>query len=293
MYAAAAAATSLQSCPTLCVPIRGSPPGSSVPGILQARTVEWVAIFFSNAWKWKVKGKSCLTLRDSMDCSPQGSSIPGIFQARVLEWGAIAFSSLCIYRHIYTIYSLYIIYTQYTHWKRLMLGRIKGRRKGMTEDEMVGWNHWLYGHEFEQASGVGDGQRSSAYQVFFFFLTKCFDRGKQSAISPKKVPYSRYPHLQDLMPDDLRLLFSHEVMSNSLRPHGLVHQAALSVGFSRQEHWSGLPSLPPGDLPGPGVEPVPPALIGWATREAHTLPRWAAACILVSLALGKMHWREI
>ena len=47
--AAAAAATSLQSCPTLCVPIRGSPPGSSVPGILQARTVEWVAIFFSNA----------------------------------------------------------------------------------------------------------------------------------------------------------------------------------------------------------------------------------------------------
>ena len=87
----AAAAASLQSCPTLCDPIDGSPPGSTIPGILQARTLEWVAISFSNAWKWKVKGKSLS--RDPMDCSPPGSSIHGIFQARVLEWGAIAFSS--------------------------------------------------------------------------------------------------------------------------------------------------------------------------------------------------------
>ena len=53
----AAAAKSLQLCPTLCDPIDGSPPGSTVPGILQARTLEWVAISFSNAWKWKVKVK--------------------------------------------------------------------------------------------------------------------------------------------------------------------------------------------------------------------------------------------
>ena len=53
-----AAAKSLQSCPTLCDPIDGSPPGSPVPGILQARTLEWVAIAFSNAWKWKGKVKS-------------------------------------------------------------------------------------------------------------------------------------------------------------------------------------------------------------------------------------------
>ena len=56
--AAAAAAKSLQSCLTLCDPRDGSPPGSLVPGILQARTLEWVAISFSNAWKWKVKVKS-------------------------------------------------------------------------------------------------------------------------------------------------------------------------------------------------------------------------------------------
>ena len=55
---AAAAAKSLQSCLTLCDPIDGSPPGSTVPGILQARTLECVAISFSSAWKWKVKGKS-------------------------------------------------------------------------------------------------------------------------------------------------------------------------------------------------------------------------------------------
>ena len=54
---AAAAAKSLQPCPTLCNPIDSSPPGSSVPGILQVRTLEWVAISFSNAWKWKVKVK--------------------------------------------------------------------------------------------------------------------------------------------------------------------------------------------------------------------------------------------
>ena len=52
---AAAAAKLLQSCPTLCDPIDGSSPGSAIPGILQARTLEWVAISFSNAWKRKVK----------------------------------------------------------------------------------------------------------------------------------------------------------------------------------------------------------------------------------------------
>ena len=59
----AAAAKSLQSSPTLCDPIDSSPPGSPVPGILQARTLEWVAISFSNAWKWKVKVKSLSCVR--------------------------------------------------------------------------------------------------------------------------------------------------------------------------------------------------------------------------------------
>ena len=58
VFPSATAAKSLQSCPNLCDPIDGSPPGSPVPGILQTRTLEWVAISFSNAWKWEVKAKS-------------------------------------------------------------------------------------------------------------------------------------------------------------------------------------------------------------------------------------------
>ena len=97
------AAKLLQSCPTLCDPIDGGPLGSPVPGILQARTLEWVAISFSNAWKWKVKVKSLSRVRlfsTPMVCSLPGSSVHGIFQARVLEWGAIAFSKRDIYRMV-------------------------------------------------------------------------------------------------------------------------------------------------------------------------------------------------
>ena len=81
---AAAAAKSLQSCRTLCNPMDCSPPGSTIPGILQARTLGWVAIAFSSASKWKVKVRSLS--RDPMDCSPPGSSAHGIFQAGGLEW---------------------------------------------------------------------------------------------------------------------------------------------------------------------------------------------------------------
>ena len=92
---ATATAKSLQSCPTLHNPIDSSLSGSPVPGILQARILEWLAISFSNAWKWKMKLKSLSRVRlfsELMDCSLPGSPIHGIFQTRVLEWGAISFS---------------------------------------------------------------------------------------------------------------------------------------------------------------------------------------------------------
>ena len=91
---AAAAAKSLQSCPTLCDPIDGSPPGSPVPGILQART-RVDCHFLLQCMKVKSESEvaqSCPTPSNTMDCTLPGSSIHGIFQARVLEWGAIAFS---------------------------------------------------------------------------------------------------------------------------------------------------------------------------------------------------------
>ena len=89
----AAAAKSLQSRPTLCDPIDGSPPGSSVPGILQARILEWVAISFSNACMDAKSLQSCPTLCDPIDGSPPGSPVPGTLQARTLEWVAISFSN--------------------------------------------------------------------------------------------------------------------------------------------------------------------------------------------------------
>ena len=92
--AAAAAAKSLQSCLTLCDPINGSPPGSLVPGILQART-QVGCHFLLQCMKVKSESEvaqSCPTLSDPMDCSPPGSSVHGILQARVLESGVTAFS---------------------------------------------------------------------------------------------------------------------------------------------------------------------------------------------------------
>ena len=78
----------------LCKPRDGSPPGSHIPGILQARTLEQVAISFSNAWKWKVKVKSLsrVQLLVTPWAAAYQAPLHGICQVRVLEWGAIAFS---------------------------------------------------------------------------------------------------------------------------------------------------------------------------------------------------------
>ena len=92
---AAAAAKSLQSCLTLCDPIDGSLSGSSVPGILQARILGWVAISLSKACMHAKSLQSCPTLCDPMDYSPPGSSVHRILKARILEWVAISFSKVC------------------------------------------------------------------------------------------------------------------------------------------------------------------------------------------------------
>ena len=80
-----------QSCLTLCDPMDCSPPGSSVPGILQARTLEWGAVSLSNAGMHAKSLQSCPTLCDPLDGSPPGSSVHD--SLRILEWGAISFST--------------------------------------------------------------------------------------------------------------------------------------------------------------------------------------------------------
>ena len=94
---AAAAAKSLQSCPTLCDPINSSPPGSPRPWDSPGKNTGVGCHSLLQCMKVKSESKvaqSCPTLSDPMDCSPPGSSIHGIFQSRVLEWGAIAFSEV-------------------------------------------------------------------------------------------------------------------------------------------------------------------------------------------------------
>ena len=90
MLSAAAAAKFLQSCPILCDPIDGSPPESSLPGILQARIWEWAAISFSNSCMHAKSLQSYPTLFGPLDSSPPGSSVHRILQARILEWVAIS-----------------------------------------------------------------------------------------------------------------------------------------------------------------------------------------------------------
>ena len=92
MKYAAVAAKSLQSCPTLCDPTDGSPPGSPIPGILQARTLEWVALSFSNAWKWKVKLKSLSRVWFFVTPWTAAYQAPPSMGFSRQEWGAIAFS---------------------------------------------------------------------------------------------------------------------------------------------------------------------------------------------------------
>ena len=118
--AVTATAKSLQSCPTLCDPRDGSPPGSPVPGILQARTLEWVAISFSNAWKWKVKVKSfsCVWLFATPWTAAYQAPPPMGF-SRQEYWSGVPLPSLNSHYKIspysprYTVYpgGLFILYT--------------------------------------------------------------------------------------------------------------------------------------------------------------------------------------
>ena len=95
VYRYAVAAKLLQSCLTLCDPIDGSPLGSPIPGILQARTLEWVAISFSNAWKWKVKVKSLSRVR--LCATPWTEAYqapPSMGFSRQEYWGGVPLPSL-------------------------------------------------------------------------------------------------------------------------------------------------------------------------------------------------------
>ena len=107
-YVATAAAKSFQLCLTLCDPIDSRPPDFSVPGILQGRTLEWVAISFSSAWKWKVKVKSLSRVRPSVTpWTAAFQSPPSMGFSRQEYWSGVPLPSL--YQYAISLFSLIII----------------------------------------------------------------------------------------------------------------------------------------------------------------------------------------
>ena len=214
-----------QSCPTLCDPMDGSPPGSSVHGILQAGILEWVAISSSRrpsrprdwTWVFVISGRfftmwatreapimsvgkvdfSCSVTCNSLwphGLSPPVSSVHGILQTRILDWVDIPLGS----------------------------------------------------HSLLQGISLTQGSNTC--------LPHCRQR-----LYP--LNHRGSPHC-----------VCARVMSLCATPWTVAHQAPLSMGFSRQGYWSGLPCLPPGHLPNPGIQPtslISPALAG---ISAYSLP---------------------
>ena len=131
--AGTAAAKSLQSCLTLCDPIDGSPPGSPVPGILQARTLEWVAISFSNAWKWKAKGK--LLSRVRLLATPWTAALqtsPSMGFSRQKYWSRVPLPS-----PIFLTMRYYII---------LIIIYIRADVMGGKLPTPIAWKAWTHSH---------------------------------------------------------------------------------------------------------------------------------------------------
>ena len=117
----AAAAKSLQSCLTLCDPIDSSPPGSPFPGSLQSRTLEWVAISFSNAWKWKVKVKSLSHVWPSATpWTAAHQAPPSMGFSRQEYWSGVPLPSPDIMLLILKCYTVYFLGTRtFSFWTRV------------------------------------------------------------------------------------------------------------------------------------------------------------------------------
>jgi len=145
----------------------------------------------------------------------------------------------------------------------------------MTEYEMVGWHHWLNGHEFEQAPGIGNGQGGLA--CCRPWGCKESDRTEQLNWTEHSLNdvYLNYFSQNKFMTSDKYFFFSFAVSMHIscfspvqlfVTLWNIVHQTPLPMGFSRQEYWVGLPFPTPGDLPNPGIKP------GSSALQAASLP---------------------
>ena len=128
----------LQSCPTLCDPIDGSPPCSPVPGVLQARTLEWVAISFPNAWKWKMKVKTLSRVRLCATPWTAAHQAPlSMGFSRQEYWSGVPLPSLNMYITICKIEDQ----CKFDVWSRAFKAGALGQPRGMVGSDMGGAVH--------------------------------------------------------------------------------------------------------------------------------------------------------
>ena len=232
---------SLQSCLTLCNPIDGSPPGSPVPGILQARTLEWVAISFSNAWKWKVKvtSLSCVGLFVT-PWTTTGQASLSIANSRSLL-KLMSIESVMPFNHLILCHPLLLLPSTfpnirvfsnelvlYIRWPKYWSfnfnispsneysGLIAFRMGRLDLFEVQGTLKSLLQHH----SSIASILRHSAFfivQLSYPFVTtgKTIESESESEVV-----------------QSVRLFVT---------PWTVAHQVPPSMGFSRQEYWSGLP----------------------------------------------------
>ena len=236
-HAAAAAAKSLQSCPTLCDPIDGSPPGSPVPGILQERTLEWVAISFSNAWKWKVKAKSLshILLR-ATPWTAAYQALPSLGFSRQEQWSGLPLPSPSTIRYHLTM----------VEWLSSKSPQIINAREGVEK-----WKH-----SYNTGGNVN-------WKTVWRFL--------------KKKPWKQINHMIWQFPPWYEKKWKWKSLSHVqlfVTPWTAACQAPLSMGFSRQEYLSGLLCPPSEDLPHPGIKPASlTSLLDWQVDSLPLGPR--------------------
>ena len=219
------AAKSLQSCPTLCNPIDGSLPGSPVPGILQARTLEWVAISFSNAWKWKVKGKSLSRVRlFATPWTAVHQAPPPMGFSRQEYWSGVPLPSPQWWIHVIKHLSQPIDCT---------LGDGEG------QGSLTCWSLWgcRVGHNLVTETTTDrttpGGNTKINYKLWVTVMLQC------RVVGCNKCTILCVCACVCMLS---RVLFFATTWTVAL-------QASPSMGFSRHEYWSDLPFLSPGDLP--------------------------------------------
>ena len=212
---AAAAAKSLQSCLTLCDPIDGSPPGSAVPGILQARTLEWVAISFSNAWKWKVKRKSLSHRKAKRDTEFWSQK-----EGKAGRWG-----SLCGSPHAASVFQHRVLTSVTSRWWHRSFPTSAPLTRRATSNYTGTGHHWKpQTQRWGWCTLLDQRQKRTAVEGMRSGDPLTEPRGQHRA--PRRAPHCSFPAAEGRLPALLDASSEANRGLNMWKPRGLGLSAA-------------------------------------------------------------------